>query len=124
MSPRVLVVDDHPTARSALRLLLANEPVEICGEAKNGKQAVQRVSELHPDVVILDLVMPEMGGIQAAYEIRRVAPGTKFLYMSIYDSTITRHANLLGPFVPKSALGDELIPALRTLIQPPNRLEA
>lgn len=117
MWTRVLVVDDHPKARSALRLLLAKEPVVVCGEAENGKQAVQRVAELRPDVVILDLVMPEMGGIQAAYEIRWVAPGTKFLYMSIYDSETSKRANLLGPFIPKSSLGEELIPALRTLIR-------
>jgi len=105
-------------------MLLAKEPVVVCGEAENGKQAVQRVPELRPDVVILDLVMPEMGGIQAAYEIRRIAPDTKFLYMSLYDPQTIKHANLLGPFVSKSSLGDELIPTLNTLIRAQDRFDA
>ena len=117
MSARILIADDHPGARSALRLLLASEPVEICGEAENGKQAVQKVRELNPDIVILDLIMPEMSGIQAADEIRRIAPATKLVFMSLYDTETVKVANLIGPFVSKTTLVTELVPTLRSLMQ-------
>ena len=79
MAARILLVDDFQRIRSGVRTLLTSEPVEICGEAENGREAIERVRELHPDLVLLDIVMPVMSGIEAAYEIHRISPSTKRL---------------------------------------------
>ncbi len=86
MSNRVLVVDDHKETRLALRSLLAEGPVEVCGEAANGREALERVRELNPDLVVLDLVMPVLSGLEAAYEIRRASPQTKIIFFSMHDA--------------------------------------
>jgi DNA-binding NarL/FixJ family response regulator len=92
----------------------------VCGEAENGKLAVEKVKELKPNIVILDYAMPVMNGIQAAYEIRRVAPATKILFFSVHDSPDMMHAaHVMGAdaFVRKSAAAAELLPALNRLLQ-------
>ena len=77
MSVRSLVVDDYQVARKTIRSLLNWQSMRVCGEAENGKQAVEKVKELNPDLVLLDINMPVMNGVQAAYEIRRIAPSKK-----------------------------------------------
>jgi PleD family two-component response regulator len=72
---RILLVDDHELVRKGLRSLL-DEDWEICGEAANGAEAVGKVRELKPDLVLLDLGMPVMGGTEAARAIRSIAPET------------------------------------------------
>jgi DNA-binding NarL/FixJ family response regulator len=75
---RVLVVDDHKVVRAGVCAILSCNPLwQVCGEADNGVSAIEKVQELEPDLVILDISMPQMNGIQAASEIRRVAPATK-----------------------------------------------
>ena len=86
MLARVLLVDDHPAVRRTLRALLAEASVGICGEAENGRQAIDKASELQPDVVVLDLVMPKMNGLEAAYEIRQRAPSSKIILLSLHYS--------------------------------------
>src|SRR5579863_3484540 len=86
MAARILLVDDFQRIRSGVRSLLTSEPMEICGEAENGREAIERVRELHPDLVLLDIVMPVMNGIDAAREIRCIAPSTKILFFSVEDS--------------------------------------
>ena len=70
MAVRILVVDDYQLARKTIRSLLNWHSMKVCGEAENGKQAVEKVKKLHPDLVLLDINMPVMNGVQAAYEIR------------------------------------------------------
>ena len=80
---RVLVVDDHRIVRLGLSALLATESdIEVVGEAENGEVAVTLVRELHPDVVLLDLAMPEMDGIQALREIKKVNSGALVIMCS------------------------------------------
>jgi DNA-binding NarL/FixJ family response regulator len=68
---RILIADEHPVVRSGLRALLSkNSRWQVCGEAVNGKQAVEQVRELNPQLVVLDLNMPVMNGTEAAREIR------------------------------------------------------
>jgi two-component system, NarL family, nitrate/nitrite response regulator NarL len=97
--------------------------LEICGEAANGKEAVERVRELQPDLVLLDIVMPVMNGLDAAHEIHRIAPSTKIVFLTIEDTpqaaALARLAGADG-LVSKAAAGRELIPTLRRLLQREN----
>src|SRR6266516_663920 len=82
---RVLIVDDHDLFRSGLRNLLEEEGVNIIGEAAAGQEALQIVRELAPDVVVMDLNMPGMGGVEATRHISSIAPLTRVLMLTISD---------------------------------------
>jgi NarL family two-component system response regulator LiaR len=80
---RVLVVDDHKVVRQGIRFLLSQEPgIEVVGECENGAQAVQAVQRLHPEVVLLDLLMPVMDGIAALRSIMETAPLTRVIVLT------------------------------------------
>ena len=115
----ILVVDDHATARRTIRSLLARHHIYVCGEAMDGEEAVAKVRKLGPDIVLLDINMPVMNGIQAAYEIRQIAPSTRVIFFTIHDAPETAAALrlLADGFIPKSAAGTELIPAVKRLFQ-------
>jgi DNA-binding NarL/FixJ family response regulator len=82
---RVLIVDDHDLFRTGLRNLLEDEGVQIIGEAATGQEALTIVRELAPDVVIMDLNMPGMGGVEATRHISTIAPLTRVLMLTISD---------------------------------------
>ncbi len=85
---RVLIVDDHTLVRDGIRSLLSLvADVEVVGEAANGKEALERVKELAPDVVLMDLSMPIMGGLEATRRIRKEFPRTKVLALTQYDDS-------------------------------------
>lgn len=91
----------------------------VCGEAENGKQALEKVRTLEPDIVLLDLGMPEMNGVQAAYAIRRMAPYAKIIFFTINDSPEAfAAAKLLGvsALVPKSSPAHLLVSTIRNLV--------
>ncbi len=82
---RVLLADDHDVVRQALQMLLQSRgDIEIVGDVRNGREAVSAVERLHPDVVLMDLVMPGLNGIEATRQIRRIAPRTHVLILSGY----------------------------------------
>lgn len=82
---RVLVVDDHPVVRRGIRSLLAEEEgFEVVGEAANGKEALEQVEKLHPDVILMDLVMPEMSGVEAIQRITVNHPEARILVMTSF----------------------------------------
>ena len=84
---RVLIVDDHPVTRDGLRSALStSDEVEIVGEANSGEEAVERVKELTPDVVFMDVRMPGISGIQATKDIRSVKPDTKVILFTVEES--------------------------------------
>jgi len=84
---RVLLVEDHVVVRQGLKALLADEPdVEVVGEADNGRQALRRVSELQPDVVLMDISMPGLNGIEATRQIRQHYPDVKVVVLSMHSS--------------------------------------
>lgn len=106
---RLLIADDNQIMRTGLRILLRERPDwEICGDAANGREAISRVSDLSPDVVLLDVVMPVMNGFEAATEIRRIAPTTKIVLISMYDVPVTAAVVGVDAFVSKTALPQEL----------------
>ncbi len=119
---RILVVDDHPAARRTARALLGDLGMNVavvCGEAENGKQALEKVQRLEPDIVLLDIGMPEMDGVQAAYAIRRMAPHTKIVFFTVNDSPEAfTAAKLLGveALVPKSSPARVLISTIQKLV--------
>src|ERR1044071_7305121 len=82
----VLLADDHTVVRQGLRaLLIAEGDIEILGEAGDGRQAVQMAKKLMPDVVVMDIAMPQLNGLEATRQITRVIPNTKVLVLSSYS---------------------------------------
>lgn len=83
---RVLLVDDHPVVRLGIRKLIEKEAdIEVVGEAENGKEALAKVGELSPDVILLDMEMPEMTGNQVAYHLQEQGASVRILALSAYD---------------------------------------
>jgi DNA-binding NarL/FixJ family response regulator len=85
MRPRILLVDDHEIVRKGIRQLLEVPCLDLCGEASNGKEAVQKVLSLKPDLVLLDLSMPVMSGAEAMKQIRQVAAEVKIIILTVDD---------------------------------------
>jgi len=118
VSHSVLIVDDNSLVRRLLRSWLEQHPEwDICGEAENGKLAIERVEELHPDIVILDLQMPVMNGLEAARQISQLAPKTAMVMFTVHTSEqLVREAraNGISDVVSKcEMLGEHLLTALR-----------
>jgi DNA-binding NarL/FixJ family response regulator len=107
-------VDDHATARSTIRTLLDWHSLQVCGEAKDGQEAIEKVIEMKPEIVLMDINMPGMNGVATATEIRRIAPATKIVFLTVHDSPNFRIGSKpwAHGFVPKSAAGTDLIPTL------------
>jgi DNA-binding NarL/FixJ family response regulator len=120
--PKVLIVDDHEIVREGIRRLLTGSRPdwEICGEATNGKQAVDNAKLLSPDVVILDITMPGMSGLEAAPQIVKLGLGCRILIFTMHDSgrliTEIRDAGAHG-YVQKSQAARDLVVAIECLLQ-------
>ena len=85
---RILIVDDHEMLRRGVESIIRRNSLGgVCGEAQNGEEAIRKVQELKPDLVILDVSMPVMSGLEAAREIRRIAPSTKIIILTMHNST-------------------------------------
>jgi DNA-binding NarL/FixJ family response regulator len=117
---KIIVVDDQELVRRTLRSMLSQQPDWKIYEAENGKAALEQIKETKPDVAVLDIVMPEMGGIEAACEIRQHTPQTKVILISSHytpgDAAVLARLFADGAFIQKSELGKELIPAITRLI--------
>jgi DNA-binding NarL/FixJ family response regulator len=86
---RILVVDDHPGFRRMLRAFLEqNSGWEVCGEASDGWEAVKRTTELQPDIIIMDLDMPKLNGLEATRQIHKISPTIRILILTLHDNTI------------------------------------
>lgn len=121
MTARILLVDDAPAIRRCMRLHLEQEGNwTICGEAENGEVAIDRVRELRPDVVILDLSMPVMNGLEAARVIKTIAPDTRILMFTLhtfpYLSDEARKAGIDNVLSKTDSMDGELLQAVRTLV--------
>ncbi len=116
---RILLVDDHAVLRAGLRLLLEREAdVVAVGDAATAEDAVRALPRLRPDVVVMDVEMPGMGGLEGAREIRRRAPGTRILFLSMHDQARdVRRAFDAGAdgYLLKSAADEELVRAIRAV---------
>jgi two-component system, NarL family, nitrate/nitrite response regulator NarL len=121
MVTRILVVDDVPAIRRSVRTYLEQETEwVICGEAENGKLAIDQVRELRPDVVVLDLSMPVMNGLDAARAIKAIAPNTRILMFTlhIYPQLVAeaRKVGISDVVSKASASGPELLQAVRSVL--------
>ncbi|MCR8642181.1 response regulator [Paenibacillus sp. N1-5-1-14] len=82
MANRILIVDDAAFMRMMIRDILTKNGYEVCGEANDGAQAIEKYKELHPDLITMDITMPEMDGIQALKEIKKIDPNAKVIMCS------------------------------------------
>ncbi len=118
MTIRLLLVDDHQVVRSGLRMLLEGEnDVEIVGEAGTAAEALQAVRQLQPQVVLMDIGLPDMSGIDATREIKRIRPEVAVVALTIHEDEEYFFKMLeagAGGYVPKRAAPDELLTAIRT----------
>lgn len=118
---RILVADDHEVVRAGVRSLLESQPdCEVCGEAVTGRQAVALAQRLKPDVVVLDITMPELNGLEATRQIVKTVPDAQVLILSIHESEqLVREIVDAGAhgYVLKSDAGRELAAAVRALRQ-------
>jgi DNA-binding NarL/FixJ family response regulator len=118
---RIFIADDHAVVRHGLRALLEARPGwTVAGEASDGREAVEKVRELKPDVVVMDLSMPQLGGLEATREILSEAPRTAVLILSVSESEeLVRQVVSSGArgFVLKSDTGVDLIDAVNELSQ-------
>jgi len=82
----VLVVDDNSMIRQAIcRLFTADEDFDVCGEAKNGREAIAKAQELRPDLIVIDLSMPIMNGLEATRAIKKIMPAVRIIMFTEYD---------------------------------------
>jgi len=119
-SATILVLDDQKYVRHTLHSLLAQQSHWKIYEAENGRVALDRIREIHPDVVVLDIALPEMNGMQAAYEIHHLGPTPKIVLISSHytpeESAILARLFGDGNFIPKSEAGKTLIPTVSRLL--------
>ena len=116
---RVLIVDDYDPVRRGIRLLLSSvASISICGEAIDGVEAIEKAQELHPDLILMDVTMPRMDGVEATRIIKQALPGTRVLVVSQHDPAIAQQEAAeidADGFVAKSELSQQLIPAIGNL---------
>ncbi|MGH9682151.1 MAG: response regulator [Candidatus Acidiferrales bacterium] len=116
---RILVADDHEAIRRGLRTTLLAAGWQICGEAANGREAIDMASELNPDLVILDISMPVMGGLEAAREILKKDQGVKIVAFTMHESQQMKdEMEKIGvhAVAVKSAPIGDLLDAVRSLL--------
>lgn len=119
MSIAIFLADDHTIVRDGLRMLLEAQPdLQVVGEATNGRDAVRQVSQLRPDVAILDITMPELNGLEAARQIREDCEDTQVIILSMHGSTAhvfeALRAGARG-YLLKASAGASVVDAVRAV---------
>jgi len=118
---RVLLADDHQIVREGLRSTLqAYDSIQVVGEAANGREAIRKARELKPDVVLMDINMPEMDGMEATAQIRRLLPATRVIALTVHDSAeYVLEILRIGAqaYVLKDTSPDELVRAIEAVVR-------
>ena len=119
MPIRIVLVDDHALVRQGFRRILEDDPdLQVAGEAGNGLDAIALVKKTEPDVVVMDMAMPEMNGLHATMELLKQRPGTKVLILSMYsDEQYVRNALDAGArgYILKNAIENDLVRAVKAV---------
>lgn len=119
MSISVVIADDHAVVRDGLKLLLESQPdIVVTGEARNGRDAVIKAKELSPDIIIMDIAMPELNGIEAADRILQERPSTRVIILSMHSTTEHIYRSLkVGArgYLLKESAGAEVVAAVRAV---------
>jgi two-component system response regulator NreC len=114
---RLLLVDDHEVVRTGLRMLLENQPdLEIVGEASTGAEALEMAAQHQPDVIVMDITLPDLSGIEVARQIKRSQPGIAIVALTIHEDEQYFFEMLqvgAAGYVPKRAAPEDLISAIR-----------
>ena len=118
---RILIADDHTLFREGVRALLSSyDDLEVVGEAADGGEAIEQVKKLRPDIVLLDIAMPGLGGLEATLEIKKLCPEVKILILTQYSDREYLYRFLkagVSGYVLKRAAGAELVSAIRAVYQ-------
>src|ERR1700730_10340567 len=118
---RILIADDHEAVRKGVCAILSSRAdVDVCGEAENGKEAIEKANALKPDLIILDISMPVLSGFDAAREIRKTLPHVPILILSMHESNqLVEEAKKIGAqgFVTKTQVGSTLLLGVDTLLR-------
>jgi DNA-binding NarL/FixJ family response regulator len=119
MAIKILLADDHVVVRDGLRLILeVDGDMQVVGDAANGRAALRMARELHPDVVLMDIAMPELNGIEATQRIREQCPSTQVVILSMHATTEYIHRALQAGargYLLKESAGQEVAKAIRTV---------
>ncbi len=119
-STRILIADDHTIVRQGLARLLNDQPdLKVVGEAVNGRQAVDKALELKPEIIIMDIAMPQLNGIEAAKRIRKKLPKTKILILSMYSHEHYIHELFetgISGYLLKDSSGRDIIQAIHAAL--------
>lgn len=119
MAFRILLVDDEPQIRNILRTIVeGHEGWEVCGEAGDGLEAIQRAGELHPDLILLDISMPNLDGLSALPRIRESCPDAAILILTLHESLeLARVSSAAGAwgYIAKSLAATELVPVMESV---------
>ncbi|MBE0669945.1 MAG: response regulator transcription factor [Anaerolineales bacterium] len=117
---KILLVDDDPNIRRGVRMHLALEPdLSVVGEARDGWESLRLARELQPDVVVMDIRLPDLDGLSAAERLRESQPHCKVIILTLYDEPLNRkRAEQAGvsAFIPKQKTDGELVNAIRKVI--------
>ena len=116
---RILIVDDHHAARTTLRELLDWHSFQVCGDAQNGKEAIEKVIELNPEIVLMDINMPVLNGIDAAHQLRKMLPSAKLIFVTMHsDADFVTEAFRAGAagYILKRSAASELLTAIREVL--------
>ena len=122
MTYKILLVDDSPMIRALVRSAIERKTDwQVCGEAVNGLDAIDKVRDLNPNLVILDLQMPEMNGLEAAQQITGIAPNIPLLMFTVHKTDellrIAQSAGIRDVFSKSSGLTDSLLSAMNTILE-------
>jgi DNA-binding NarL/FixJ family response regulator len=116
---RVLIADDHSLVREGIiAFLKCTDDIEVIGEAADGLEAIEKTKQFHPDIVLMDISMPKLGGFEATVEIRKSYPSVKILVLTQYDDKeyISRFLKAgVSGYLLKRAVGSDLVSAIRTI---------
>ena len=124
---RILIAEDHETVREGIRLIIdSQDDMQVIGEAGNGREAIRLAQELEPDVLVMDVSMPELNGLKAAAKLKRVAPAIKILTLTRHTDEAYLHELLqagVSGYVLKQSASVELLRAIRAIATGGNYLD-